>query len=74
MQVRLLVSLSGTRDGEEWPPAGTVVDLPDATAVHMLDGGLAEPVRAAAPESAAVAVTTETAAATVRPSRRTRNG
>lgn len=74
MQVRLLVSLSGTRDGEDWPPAGAVVDLSDETAVHMLAGGLAEPVGAAAPESAAAAVTTETAAATVRPTRRTRKG
>jgi hypothetical protein len=42
MQVRMKVTLSGTRDGETWPPRGELVDLPDAEATHMVRAGLAE--------------------------------
>lgn len=37
MKVRLLVSISGTRNGQPWPPAGNVVDLPDDEAQHMVE-------------------------------------
>ncbi len=40
--VRLLVDISGTRDGEDWPGKGEVVDLPADEADHMIAGGLAE--------------------------------
>jgi hypothetical protein len=43
MKVRMRVSISGTRDGEPWPPAGQVVDLPDEEARHLCAGGLAAP-------------------------------
>ena len=39
--VRMLVSVSGTRDGVEWPPAGSVVVLPAAEAGDMILSGLA---------------------------------
>jgi hypothetical protein len=44
MRVRLLVDISGSRNGEPWPQRGEVVDLPDAEAVDMLNAGLAEAV------------------------------
>ncbi|MFL4904658.1 hypothetical protein ACJ6WF_16090 [Streptomyces sp. MMS24-I2-30] len=40
--MRMKVTLSGTRDGQEWPPRGELVDLPDDEAAHLLAGGLAE--------------------------------
>ncbi|AKN71232.1 hypothetical protein QR97_27890 [Streptomyces sp. PBH53] len=42
MRVRMKVTLSGTRDGEAWPPRGELVDLPDAEAADMVAAGLAE--------------------------------
>lgn len=44
MQVRLLVDITGTRDGEDWPARGEVVDLPADEATHMLTAGLVEEV------------------------------
>ncbi|WP_098010486.1 hypothetical protein [Streptomyces sp. sk226] len=41
MQVRMNVTVSGTRNGEPWPEIGEVVDLPDDEAKQLLDGGLA---------------------------------
>lgn len=41
MQVRMTVTLSGTRDGKDWPPRGELVDLPDDEAEHMIRAGLA---------------------------------
>ena len=44
MKVRLLVSLSGTRDGQPWPPMGNEMDLPDAEARDMITALQAVPV------------------------------
>lgn len=44
MQVRMKVHVSGTRNGQEWPPRGSVVDLPDAEAADYCRTGMAEPV------------------------------
>jgi hypothetical protein len=60
VRVRLLVDITGTRDGLRWPPAGGVVDLPAAEAATMIGGGLA--VEAADGTSQAVAPPVETAA------------
>ncbi|MFJ6617589.1 hypothetical protein ACIQOW_08440 [Kitasatospora sp. NPDC091335] len=35
MRVRMLVQMSGTRDGQDWPPPGTVLDLPEAEALQL---------------------------------------
>lgn len=43
MKVQMKVSISGTRDGVEWPAAGGVVDLPKAEAEHMIAASLAAP-------------------------------
>lgn len=40
-KVKLFVSMSGTRDGQPWPPAGSVVELPDDEAKLFLDQQLA---------------------------------
>jgi len=41
MKVRLTAELSGTRNGVEWGPVGSLVDLPDDEAQAMIDGGSA---------------------------------
>lgn len=41
MRVRMRATLSGTRDGVEWPRAGGYIDLPDQEAEHLLAAGLA---------------------------------
>lgn len=43
MRIRMNISMSGTRNGEDWPPRGSVVDLPDDEAQHYIDNGTAEP-------------------------------
>lgn len=44
MLVRLKVGMSGTRDGQPWPPRGSVVDLPDSEGAQYCAAGMAEPV------------------------------
>lgn len=66
MQVRMKVTLSGTRDGESWPERGGTVDLPEGEALHMVAGGLAEPTDEAPPLEEATAPEPETST----PSRR----
>ncbi len=44
MRVRLLGDISGTRDGQNWPPRGSEIDLPDDEAVALCGQGMAEPV------------------------------
>lgn len=65
MKVKMIASITGTRDGQEWPAAGETVDLPDAEARDLVAGGLAVELdkKTAAPvvEAAAV-VAPETAA------------
>ncbi len=47
MRVILTTSVSGTRNGEDWPARGSEVDLPDDEAADMIAAGLAKPVEAA---------------------------
>lgn len=61
MRVRLLVQLTGTRDGVEWPERGAEVDLPNGEAAEMVAAGLAEAV--APTREAATAAPAEDAAA-----------
>lgn len=44
MKVRMNVSISGTHDGQPWPPKGDVVDLPSDHAAALCAAGHAEPV------------------------------
>lgn len=41
MRVRMKISLSGTRDGADWPTKGGHVELPDDEAHSLIAGGLA---------------------------------
>lgn len=53
MKVKLLTTITGTRNGDDWPPRGSVITLPDAEAVDLLNAGLAAPADSGI-ESAAV--------------------
>jgi hypothetical protein len=44
MRVRLLGDISGTRDGVNWPPRGSEIDLPDDEAAGLCGQGMAVPV------------------------------
>lgn len=61
--VRMLVSISGTRDGQDWPARGGLLEVADAEAVALVSGGLAEQV---VPEPGVV----ETASLDARPTAR----
>lgn len=45
MRVRMLIQISGTRNGQPWPAKGGTVDLPDAEAKHLCESGIAEAVK-----------------------------
>lgn len=40
--VRMLVSITGTRDGVDWPERGATLELPVGEAAAMVAGGLVE--------------------------------
>jgi hypothetical protein len=40
----MTAKISGSRNGEDWPPRGAVIDLPDAEAAEYCAAGLASPV------------------------------
>lgn len=42
MKIRMLVDMSGTRNGQRWPARGAALVLPDAEAAHLIAAGLAE--------------------------------
>jgi hypothetical protein len=44
MRVKLLIHLTGTRNGAEWPGRGEEMELPDNEASSMVAAGMAEPV------------------------------
>ena len=48
MRVKMKVAVSGTRNGETWPPIGGVIDLPDPEAESLLWMDLAAPDEPAA--------------------------
>lgn len=45
MKIRMKASLSGTRNGVDWPRAGETVELPDDEAAKLCAAGMAEPLR-----------------------------
>ena len=59
-KVKMLVSISGTINGADYPAVGETADLPDVVADHLVDGGLAERV-SPAPKRAAAKPETATA-------------
>lgn len=61
MKVILNVSLSGTRNGVDWPARGSMVDMPAGEAVDMLNAGLAIPAAEPTVERAVIAAPVEKA-------------
>ncbi|MFA3877543.1 hypothetical protein ABS735_28355 [Streptomyces sp. MMCC 100] len=49
MQIRMLVTMSGTRNGSRWPARGETTVLPDGEASRLVAAGLAEEVAEPAP-------------------------
>lgn len=41
MRVTMLASISGTRDGVDWPAKGETLDVPADEAASLIDAGLA---------------------------------
>lgn len=70
MKVRMKATISGTRDGQEWPSAGEVIDLPDLEAADLIHAQLAEPVVSRGAPEAALARAPETATGNTTPKRR----
>lgn len=62
MKVTMIVKLSGSRDGQDWPDVGEDLDVPNDEAVQLLGTGLARAVKASAPEKATADPVVETAA------------
>ena len=64
----MLVAISGTRGGADWPPIGGELEVSDDEGAQMVAGGLAKPVvdtgkveTATAPEAEKRGLTTENA-------------
>lgn len=60
MKVRMRVDVSGTRNGQEWPRRGQVMELPDDEAVQYCANGMAEPIADTGEAETAVAPPAET--------------
>lgn len=41
MKVKMIADIRGTRDGEDWPAAGSIAELPDAEAADLIMNGYA---------------------------------
>ena len=48
MKLRMKLTVTGTRNGQPWPPRDAVVDLPDDEAESLLWMDMAEPAEPAA--------------------------
>lgn len=44
MRVRMVVGVSGTRSGEDWPPPGGVLEVSGEEGAHLCRAGIAVPV------------------------------
>ncbi len=53
MRVQMKATITGTRNGADWPAVGESVDLPDGEATDLIAAGLAVPAAAPEPEKAA---------------------
>lgn len=58
MKVRMIADVSGTRDGQDWPKRGEVVEFPDSEAADLIAANIAvEHVEEPPVESAAASTT-----------------
>ncbi|MCX5112207.1 hypothetical protein OOK13_40270 [Streptomyces sp. NBC_00378] len=62
--------MSGTRNGQDWPPAGGTIDLPEAEAESLLTIGIATEVDGEPAEENAAAPGDEETATPAKPSGR----
>ena len=74
MHVKMNATISGTRDGEDWPAKGSIVDLPEQEARDLIFAGLAIEVDTAAPETATVEPAETATTTSKRPSRAAKKG
>lgn len=44
MKIRMKIDISGSRNGEPWPPKGEIADVPTGEAQHLVASGIAEEV------------------------------
>lgn len=72
MKVRMLRTISGFRDGVEWPPLGGVLDVPEAEADDLERIGVVERVSAKSTITAEVAAAPEPETAAAPKPRRSR--
>jgi hypothetical protein len=72
--VKLLISISGTRNGQEWPPRYSVMDLPDAEAMDYCQAGYAIPVTTFRDDIETAVMPVEEQRIGPRPGLTTRNG
>lgn len=49
MKVRILVEISGLRNGSPWPAVGKTLDVPDHEGKQLCESRLAEPVASRKP-------------------------
>jgi hypothetical protein len=54
-KIRMLVNISGTRDGQQWPPIGGTINLPEAEAEQYVALGYADTVETSKTEKATAA-------------------
>lgn len=71
MRVTMKVAITGTRNGDDWPPVGGTVDVPQDEAEHLVAAGLAVRAAAAPQVEAATVDAPETAATPKARARRT---
>jgi hypothetical protein len=50
VNIRMLVEMTGTRDGQPWPRKGEEAELPTAAAAHLVASGIAEQVEDTGPD------------------------
>ena len=70
---KLLVSISGTRNGEDWPRAGSIVELPDDECAQLVQQGNAVLADLAEEQATASEAGVETAVTTKRGPRAAKN-
>lgn len=56
MKVRLLVQVSGSKNGKDWPPVGDVVEVSDEEGAQLCAAAIAEPVAEKSADKAEKAV------------------
>ena len=67
MNITMRVGITGTRNGEDWPPVGGTINLPADEAAALVEAGLAVPADKNAPAVEAAAVEAPEAATTPKP-------